>query len=194
MATVDVATARAMLAENPDTLIVDVRTPGAFEAAHVPGSINLPLGQVSQHLDRIVEDAGGRILLMCQSGNRAIQACTQLVNAGLSTATVIAGGMNAWIAAGGPVVRGRDRWSLERQVRLVAGAIVLISVLASLWWEPAKFLAGFIGAGLVFAAITNTCAMGMLLARLPYNRGASCDVGASLALLRRDSSPPASAA
>lgn len=194
MATVDVATARAMLAENPDTLIVDVRTPAEFEAAHVPGSINLPLDQLNRHLDRIVQDAGGRILLMCQSGNRATQARTRLASAGLSTATVIAGGMNAWITAGGPVVRGRDRWGLERQVRLVAGSIVLISVMASLWWEPAKFLAGFIGAGLVFAALTNTCAMGMLLARLPYNQGASCDVGASLALLRRDSTPPTSGA
>lgn len=185
---IDVPTARALLANNPDTLIVDVRTPGEFETAHVPGSINLPLDQVDAHLDRIVRDAGGRILLICQSGNRATQACNKLVNAGLTTATVIAGGMNAWITAGGPVERGRDRWSLERQVRLVAGSIVLVSILASLWWEPARFVAGFIGAGLTFAALTNTCAMGMLLAKLPYNRGAACDVSASLALMKRSGS------
>src|SRR5690606_36632127 len=130
--------------------------------------------------------AGGRILLMCQSGNRATQACRKLVNAGLSSASVIEGGMNAWIAAGGPVERGRQRWSLERQVRLVAGLIVLLSVLASIWLPPARFVAGFIGAGLVFAALTNTCAMGMLLAKLPYNRGAVCDVNAALGRLRAD--------
>jgi rhodanese-related sulfurtransferase len=185
MSTVDVPTARALLANNPDILIVDVRTPGEYEAAHVPGSINLPLDQVDAHLDRIVKDAGGRILLMCQSGNRATQACVKLVNAGLTSASVISGGMNAWIAAGGPVERGRDRWSLERQVRLVAGSIVLTSILASIWWPPARFMAGLIGAGLTVAAITNTCAMGMLLAKLPYNRGAACDVDASLSRLRK---------
>ncbi|MEV6813920.1 rhodanese-like domain-containing protein [Micromonospora sp. NPDC051296] len=183
---IDVPTARAILANNRDTLIVDVRTPGEFETAHVPGSINLPLDQVDSNLDRIVQDAGGRILLMCQSGNRATQACTKLVKAGLTSTTVISGGMNAWITAGGPVERGRDRWSLERQVRLVAGSIVLISVVASIWWPPARFVAGFIGAGLVFAALTNTCGMGMMLSRLPYNRGAACDVSASLALMRRE--------
>ncbi|RIV39730.1 rhodanese-like domain-containing protein [Micromonospora radicis] len=180
---IDVVDARALIANNPDTLIVDVRTPGEFETAHVPGSINLPLDQVDTHLGRIVEDAGGRMLLMCQSGGRATQACTRLAAAGLTGATVINGGMNAWIAAGGPVERGRQRWGLERQVRLVAGGIVLLSIVISSWLPEARFVAGFIGAGLTFAALTNTCAMGMLLARLPYNRGSGGDVDAALARL-----------
>ncbi|GAA0374415.1 MULTISPECIES: rhodanese-like domain-containing protein [Micromonospora] len=182
--TVDVATARALIANNPDTLIVDVRTPGEYDSAHVPGSINLPLDQVDAHLGRIVDDAGGRMLLICQSGARATQACTKLVNAGLPAATVVTGGMNAWITAGGPVERGRERWGLERQVRLVAGAIVLLSIVISIWVPAARFVAGFIGAGLTFAALSNTCAMGMMLSKLPYNRGAACDVDASLARLR----------
>ncbi|MBO4205320.1 rhodanese-like domain-containing protein [Micromonospora echinofusca] len=181
---IDVPTARALMANNPDILVVDVRTAGEFDSAHVPGSINLPLDQVDQHLGRIVNDAGGRLLLMCQSGNRATQACTKLVNAGLSSATVISGGMNAWISAGGPVERGVERWSLERQVRLVAGSIVLLSVVASIWFPPARFVAGFIGAGLTYAALSNTCAMGMLLSRLPYNRGATCDVDLAIGRLR----------
>ncbi|MGC5030651.1 rhodanese-like domain-containing protein [Micromonospora sp. DT229] len=182
-AAIDVATARALIAENPDTLIVDVRTPGEYDSAHVPGSINLPLDQVDAHLGRIVNDAGGRMLLICQSGARAGQACTKLVNAGLPAATVVTGGMNAWITAGGPVQRGRERWGLERQVRLVAGSIVLLSILVSIWVPGARFVAGFIGAGLTFAALTNTCAMGMMLTKLPYNRGAGCDIDASLARL-----------
>ncbi|GIJ79166.1 Rhodanese-related sulfurtransferase [Micromonospora phaseoli] len=184
--TIDVPTARALLANNPDVLIVDVRTPGEFETAHVPASINLPLEQVDAHLGQIVNDAGGRILLMCQSGTRAAQACTSLANAGLGGATVITGGMNAWITAGAPVERGRERWSLERQVRLVAGGIVLLSVVASIWVPAARFVAGFVGAGLTFAALSNTCAMGALLSRLPYNRGAGCDVDRSLARLRNE--------
>ncbi len=182
----DVATARAVMANNPDVLIVDVRTPAEFETAHIPGAINLPLDQVDAHLERIVSDAGGRMLLLCQSGNRAGQACVKLASAGLTEATVLTGGMAAWIAADGPVVRGRERWSLERQVRLVAGSIVFVSVLVSLWIPAAVFVAGFIGAGLTFAALSNTCMMGMLLARLPYNRGAGCDVDAAITRLRRD--------
>lgn len=183
---IDVATARAVLANNPEALIVDVRTPAEFETVHIPGAINLPLDQVDAHLGRIVSQAGGRMLLICQSGNRAGQACVKLASAGLTDVTVLTGGMGAWIAAGGPVVRGTERWSLERQIRLVAGSIVLVSVLVSLWVPAAVFVAGFVGAGLTFAALSNTCLMGMLLARLPYNRGAGCDVDAAIARLRPD--------
>jgi len=182
---IQVPAARALLADNPDTLVVDVRTPAEFETAHIDGAINLPLDQVDAHLNRIVADAGGRILLICQSGKRANQACAKLAGAGLDGATVLDGGMNAWIAAGAPVNRGRQRWSLERQVRLVAGAIVLVSVLASIWYPPTRYVAGLIGAGLTVAALTNTCAMGMLLARLPYNQGAGCDVDTSLTRISR---------
>jgi rhodanese-related sulfurtransferase len=181
---IDVATARAVLANNPDALIVDVRTPAEFETAHIPGAINLPLDQVDAHLGRIVSQAGGRLLLICQSGNRAGQACVKLASAGLTDVTVLTGGMGAWISADGPVVRGTERWSLERQIRLVAGSIVLVSVLVSFWIPAAVFVAGFVGAGLTFAALSNICLMGMLLARLPYNRGAGCDVDAAIVRLR----------
>ena len=72
---IDVMTARALIANNPDTLVVDVSTPAEYESAHIPGSINLPLDQVDAHLGRIVANAGGRMLLICQSGNRATRAC-----------------------------------------------------------------------------------------------------------------------
>ena len=85
--------------------------------------------------------------------------------------------MTAWQAAAAPVSRGRARWDLERQVRLVAGSIVLAAVLLGVGGPaPVKWLAGAIGAGLTVAALTDTCAMGMLLARLPYNRGARSDL------------------
>jgi rhodanese-related sulfurtransferase len=181
---IDATTVRSLLATSPDTLIVDVRTPAEFETAHIEGAVNLPLDQVDAHLSRIVADAGGELVLVCQSGNRASQARAKLSGAGVSGATVMSGGMNAWIAAGGPVARGRQTWSLERQVRLVAGAIVLLSVLAGIWVPGAQAVAGFIGAGLAFAALSNTCAMGALLSRLPYNRGAGCDVDTAIARLR----------
>ncbi|GAB2495291.1 rhodanese-like domain-containing protein [Nocardiopsis aegyptia] len=179
---IDVAEVRGLVDTDPDTLLVDVRTPAEYENAHIPGSVNLPLGQVDRHLERIVTDAGGRLVLVCQSGNRATQCQARLGAAGLTDTVVMTGGMNAWEAAGATVLRGRPRWALERQVRLVAGSIVLVSVLASLMWAPAVWVAAFIGAGLTFAAVTNTCAMGMMLTRLPYNQPRDAvDVEASLA-------------
>ncbi len=177
---IDVTSVRSMLASNPDTLVVDVRTPAEFETAHIDGAINLPLDQVDAHLARIVNDAGGQMVLICQSGNRASQACAKLAGAGLTGATVMTGGMNDWIAAGGSVKRGKQRWSLERQVRLVAGSIVLLSVLASIVIPGAHLVAGLVGAGLVFAALSNTCMMGNLLATLPYNRGPGANAEAAV--------------
>lgn len=179
---IDVAAVRGLVDTDPDTLLVDVRTPAEYENSHIPGSVNLPLGQVDRHLERIVTDAGGRLVLVCQSGNRATQCQSRLGAAGLTDTVVMTGGMNAWEAAGATVLRGQPRWALERQVRLVAGSIVLVSVLASLVWAPAVWIAAFIGAGLTFSAVTNTCAMGTLLTRLPYNRPREAvDVEASLA-------------
>ncbi|NUT33419.1 MAG: rhodanese-like domain-containing protein [Hamadaea sp.] len=181
MTAIDVHATKSLLTTDADTLVVDVRTPAEFESAHIPGAINLPLDQVDAHLQRIVTDAGGQLILVCQGGARATQCQQKLSAAGLPTTQVLTGGMNAWTAAGGQVVRGRQRWALERQVRLVAGGIVAAAVIASIWWAPARFLAGLVGAGLFIAAVTNTCAMGMLLSRLPYNRSAAgVDIDASL--------------
>jgi rhodanese-related sulfurtransferase len=182
---IDAASARALITANPDVLVVDVRTPAEFESAHIDGAINLPLDQVDAHLRRIVADAGGTVLLICQSGNRAERARQALAAAGLTDMAVLDGGMNSWIATGAPVNRGRPRWALERQVRLVAGTIVLISVVAGLWAPAAVIIAGLVGGGLAVAGLTDTCAMGMLLAKLPYNRTRDFDVEAAFTALRR---------
>lgn len=182
---VSAATLAAQLAENPDNLVVDVRTPAEFGAGHIAGAINLPLDQVDAHLRRIVTDAGGRLVLVCQSGGRATQAFETLTAAGLHDVEVLDGGMNAWIAAGAPtdVTGSPDDWTIERQVRLVAGGIVATSVLASTVWSPARFVAGAVGAGLTYAALSNTCAMGMLLAKLPFNKAPRTDIDNALARL-----------
>ena len=91
--------------------------------------------------------------------------------------------MNAWEGQGFTVNRGSQRWDLERQVRLVAGSIVALSILASIFVPGMKWVAFAIGSGLMFAALSNTCMMGMLLAKLPYNRGASCDAQSIVAQL-----------
>jgi hypothetical protein len=88
---------------------------------------------------------------------------------------ILDGGITAWEAKGFPVNRGTQRWDLERQVRLVAGSIVLSAIVGSIAAPKLKWLAAGIGGGLAGAAVTNTCAMGMALSKLPYNRGATCD-------------------
>ena len=174
-----------MRAEDPALHILDVRTPGEYETGHIEGSYNVPLDLLGEHVADLAA-LDHPVVLVCQSGARATRAMDRLVDAGKSNLRLLQGGMNAWTAAGGDVRRTEvDRWSLERQVRLVAGAIVLIAVVVSIFVPAVRFLAGAVGAGLVFAAVTDTCTMGMLLAKLPYNRGAGCDMEEVLDQLTR---------
>ena len=156
--------------------LLDVRTPSEFENAHIGGAYNVPLDQLHEHAAE-VRAAPGAVVLICQSGQRAQRAEAVLRTAGMGNMHVLDGGMKAWIAAGLPVRRIRARVSLERQVRIVAGAIVALGSIGALTLSPwLAVVPALVGSGLVFAGITDTCAMGMLLARLPYNRAAAtCD-------------------
>lgn len=183
---IGIAQARDLMSR-PTTLVVDVRTPGEFTGGHIPGAVNIPSDEVAPNLRRIVTAAGGTLLLVCQSGGRAEKAADQLGSGGLSDFAVLSGGMNSWVSQGGEVHYPSvdHRWSLERQIRLVAGSIVLASILASTIVPGLRWIAGLVGAGLVIAALTNTCLMGALLATLPYNtRGPSCDIDAAIERLR----------
>ncbi|GAA2564935.1 rhodanese-like domain-containing protein [Winogradskya consettensis] len=151
--------------------LIDVRTPAEFETAHIPGSYNVPLDLLREHRDELRAHLDEQVVLVCRSGQRAVAAEAALAAAGLPNLRVLHGGITAWQAAGAPLRTGVPRWDLERQVRLTAGSIVLIAVLISLPVPAAKWVAAVVGAGLALAAVTNTCAMGMLLSRLPYNRG-----------------------
>ena len=163
--------------------ILDVRTPGEFETAHIAGAYNVPLDLLREHRDEIVKYLDEDVVLVCRSGQRAAQAEETLRNAGLANVHILDGGITAWEAKGFAVNRGAQRWDLERQVRLVAGSIVLSSVLASIAVPKLKWVAGAVGGGLTFAALSNTCAMGMMLSKLPYNRGATCDAQTVVAQL-----------
>ena len=179
-ATIDPAELIRMRTEDPAVHVIDVRTPGEFETGHIEGSYNVPLDVLGEHIADLAA-LDHHVVLVCQSGARATKALEQLVAAGKSNLRLLRGGMNTWTASGHQVARtNATRWAMDRQVRLVAGGIVLASVVASVWFPPARFVAGFVGAGLTFSAVTNTCGMAMALAKLPYNRGASCDMGAVL--------------
>lgn len=172
-------------------LVVDVRSAAEFEAIHIRGSHHVPLATLAEHSTELagrLDDTDHPLVLVCQSGVRAEQARQHLAAAGLDHAHVLGGGVPAYAAAGGDVVRGRRAWALERQVRLVAGSLVLLGLTAGRYLSPkARLLSGGIGAGLTFSALSDTCAMGSALARLPFNRATTEPTAAdTLTRLRRD--------
>jgi rhodanese-related sulfurtransferase len=180
---------RHLLSNDADVHLIDVRTSAEFESAHIPGSYHVPLDALGEHRDELRRHVTQPVVLICQSGNRASQAGDHLAEAGMANVRVLAGGLGAWLAVGGDVNRNAGRWGLERQVRLVAGLLVLVSVVASFVVPPVALIAAFVGAGLTFSAVTNTCGMAMLLAKLPYNRGADCDVRQVIAELTGSAAP-----
>ncbi len=159
-------------------LIVDVRTPGEFQGEQIAGSVNAPLDVLDQHAPSIQQAAAGKkVALVCRTGRRAEKACSLLADRQMGDLHVLEGGIVAWGQSGLPLLRSATaRMSLERQVRIVAGALVVIGVALGLWVHPGFLgLSAFVGAGLVFAGLTDTCAMGMLLAKMPWNRApAAC--------------------
>jgi rhodanese-related sulfurtransferase len=182
------ALARLIL-ERPDIRLLDVRTPAEYETAHIHGSYNVPLDRLAEHGDEIRAAVSAPVILVCQSGQRARKADAALRAAGMPNLHVLDGGVSGWTAGGQPVVRGAEKISLERQVRIAAGSIAALGAVLALAVNPLfAIVPALIGSGLTFAGITNTCMLGMLLARLPYNRGATCDVDAMVRALRDGSS------
>jgi rhodanese-related sulfurtransferase len=176
--------------EHPTTRLLDVRTPGEFDAEYIEGAYNVPLDSLAEHAAVIRAGVAGPVVLVCRSGQRARKAEEALTVAGVSDLHVLDGGMTAWTAAGHPVRRGAPRMSLERQVRIAAGALAATGGFLSLFVNPLfGAIPAFVGSGLVFAGLTDTCAMGMLIAKLPYNRPASSDVSGTVRALTSGEAP-----
>ena len=158
--------------------LIDVRTPAEYGEVHVDHARNIPLDRLDPRA--IAAEHGvnaAPIYFVCKSGGRSQKACEQMIAAGVQNVVSVEGGTAGCEAAGIEVVRsGRKVMSLERQVRIAAGALVAIgAALAAFgpdptWQRIGAGLAGFVGCGLVFAGITDTCGMGMLIARMPWNQ------------------------
>ncbi len=170
--TVSPAEAAKACAACRETVLLDVRTPSEFREIHIDGARLVPLDKL---------DAGGlageigkdrACLVICRMGPRAFKAADQLAAAGMTNVTVLEGGMLAWDAAGLPVLRGeKGVISVERQVRMAAGGLVLLGVILGALVHPGFYgLSAFVGAGLVFAGLTDWCGMGLLLSRAPWNK------------------------
>ncbi|MET8725140.1 rhodanese-like domain-containing protein [Streptomyces misionensis] len=170
--------------------VIDVRTPGEYAGGHVPGALNIPLDQLDRALPDIRHAAGrGELLVVCASGARSEKACAQLAAQGIRAAT-LAGGTGAWAAQGHALDRPlacdvKTAWSMDRQVRLTAGSLVLLGLALGEFVHPAfRLLSAGVAGGLVFSAVTDTCGMAAMLGKLPYNRPGKADLDATLARLR----------
>jgi rhodanese-related sulfurtransferase len=153
--------------------LIDVRTPVEFRELHVEFARNVPLDRLDPValLQSRRRSADEPLYVICRSGSRGLQACAKFLAVGFTNVVNIEGGTLACVEAGLPVVRGKKAISLERQVRITAGLLVLLGAVLGGLVHPAFIgLSAFIGAGLVFAGVTDTCGMGMLLARMPWNQ------------------------
>ena len=170
MKTITPAGLQNILTAQPSVPVIDVRTPVEFAEVHVPQARNVPLDELQP--DSLTFPKDQPVYLLCRSGQRAAKAGEKLAQAGFTQPIVITGGTLAWIDAHLPVTRGQSKViSLERQVRIAAGSLVLVGAVLGWWVHPGFFgLSAFVGAGLVFAGITDFCGMGLLLAKFPWNR------------------------
>jgi rhodanese-related sulfurtransferase len=182
MKTIAPAELQKLLAVQPGLPLLDVRTPAEYSEVHVPQARNVPLDQLSPKalFDAGQLPQGQPVYLLCRSGGRATKAAEQFARAGFDQGIVVEGGTQAWIEAGLPVVTRGDTKviSLERQVRIAAGSLVLTGVLLAYFVHPGFIaLSAFVGAGLVFAGVTDWCGMSLLLAKLPWNQKSACASG-----------------
>lgn len=151
--------------------LIDVRTPIEYREVHVGFARNVPLDQLDATQFASGRDGSKPLYVICRSGSRGKQACEKFLAAGYTNIVNVEGGTQAWDQAGLPVVRGQKAISLERQVRIAAGLLVLLGSVLGAFVSPYWIgLAAFVGAGLTFAGITDTCGMGMMLARMPWNQ------------------------
>lgn len=154
------------------SLLVDVRSAAEFRAAHVPSAHNVPLDEIEDEIEAEVTDKETTLYLMCSCGNRSNKACEEMMAMGYHNVVSIEGGMIEMKRLGMKMSEEADSViSLERQVRITAGTLVLLGLLLGFFIHPGYFsISAFVGSGLVFAGITDTCGLGLLLARMPWNQ------------------------
>lgn len=152
--------------------LIDVRTPVEYREVHIEIARNVPLDQLDPAALMQARNGPAHepLYLICRSGSRGQQACEKFLKAGFSNVVNVEGGTMACVEAGLPVVRGKKAISLERQVRIAAGSLVLLGAALAFVHPGFIGLSAFVGAGLLFAGITDTCGMGMILARMPWNQ------------------------
>ncbi len=151
--------------------LIDVRTPVEYREAHLTMARNIPLDQLEASSFARGRNPDQPVYVICRSGSRGRHATTKLIQAGLTAVWNVEGGLAACEEVGLPIAKGKRAISLERQVRIAAGVLLLVGAILGAFVSPYWIgLSAFVGAGLIFAGITDTCGMALLLARMPWNQ------------------------
>ena len=162
------------LMQNDTIDLIDVRTPVEYKQGHILGARLHPLQNLNVEEIRTSrpEDAKGPTYILCKAGSRARKAAIELKKAEINCC-VVTGGTEACLDASFPSQSDASCKviSLERQVRIASGSLILAAAILS-YLVNISFvgISAFVGAGLVFAGVTDTCGMGMFLAKMPWNR------------------------
>jgi rhodanese-related sulfurtransferase len=175
----------ALAAKDPNVRLLDVRSALEFIQAHIKDSLNVPIDMLSLKLNELAQ-ANQSYIVLCRTGNRSPMAADMLMQSGIRNVLVMDGGLTRWQKEKLPVIKGEGGLSLERQIRIIAGTLVLLGILLA-WLANGAFifLSIFVSCGLIFAGVTDACLMGMLLMKLPYNKklyktksgGGTCAMG-----------------
>lgn len=107
------------------------------------------------------------VVLLCARGMRATQAAEKLRRLLPNPISVVEGGHAALASSG----RSKTKMSIEGQVRIAAGIVVLASIVGSALIHPALIaIAMFMAGGLIFSGITDWCGLAMLMMKMPWNK------------------------
>lgn len=169
-----------MLKDESDVVLIDVRSPQEFSEAHIPSARNIPLPELTAERIKAEGLADKRLAVVCQGGGRSTRACELLVASGCQTILNVSGGTKAWRQSGLPTNVGDSSGgksvgiSIERQVRIIAGLLAALGGFGALFISPLfGAISAFVGCGLVFAGVTDTCGMAIALAYAPWNRSSA---------------------
>ena len=161
------------LAADSSLKLIDVRSPSEYQQVHAVGAIHVPL--IGFDAAKVIQEHGltndQPVYLICKVGGRSQKACLLLQGAGLTSAVNVTGGTDRWVADQLPaIISDKKSFAIHRQVQLLAGGLAFAGAVLSFWNPLFALLAAFIGAGLMFSGITNTCGMGTVLGKMPWNR------------------------
>lgn len=152
-----------------NAILIDVRTPSEYRSEHIEKAINIPLDELSQHKKPL--EKYKTIYVQCKSGGRSTQACQQLNALNISGVINVEGGIGSWASEKYPTIKGKGGISIMRQVQIIAGSFVLLGSLLSHYFDPQFiWISAAVGAGLLLAGLTGTCALGTCLTRMPWNK------------------------
>jgi rhodanese-related sulfurtransferase len=155
---------------DPKVRFLDVRSPLEYSEVHIKDSINVPIDMLASKIKELSQQDQSYIVL-CRTGSRSPVAADMLLQSGIGSVKVMEGGITAWQKARLDVIKGESVMSLERQVRLIAGILMLAGIILAWLTHPAFILiSAWVAFGLIFAGLTNNCLMSMLLMKLPYNK------------------------